>query len=51
MPHVRTADLLAVVAAGEVVRLPTMLPPIAAGPAEDGSPDAARWQHPCGNLR
>ena len=41
MVHIRTADLLAVVVAGDVARLRTMLPP-AGDPAEDGPLDTLR---------
>ena len=41
MAHIQTTDLLAVVVAGDVARLRTMLPP-AGDPAEDGPLDALR---------
>ena len=45
MAHIHTADLLAVVAAGDVARLRTMLPPTG-DLAEDGPPDMLRGMPP-----
>ncbi len=46
MAHIRTTDLLAVVVAGDVARLRTMLPPAGGDPAGDGSPDVLRGVTP-----